>query len=147
VKLLRLSLGGLVAVVAALLLRTAVAGPTPVSEHSIACNFQPAVFEVNLADADDSVSQCIILKRTDNWYYLVGEFGWFVGDDSAEGPMAFAKLIEGIEAGSFDFSSAYGVYCVQAFARALNQDQAELITISESDPNGQFSMTCPAEET
>ena len=146
-KIAKRSLVVVAILLGALVLRAWIVGPHPQVERSLVCNFSASVLEAEGDGSTGGSSECFLTNRVDNWYYLVGEFGLFLGDDSVDGPLPFEEMLESIRAGSFQVSSAYAEFCGSLFNHVMRRNRSELISIAEADTNNQFSLTCPAEES
>lgn len=135
-----------VAVAGLIVARPFVFGPNKTYERSIACNFPGEVLEATGQQIDLSRSDCFVIQVVDNWYYMVGEFGWFVGNTEVLVNSDARDVFARIGQGEIALSKDYGRYCEALILEVVQSNRERLKTIASTDAKGQFSVSCPAEE-
>lgn len=126
--------------------RPFVFGPTKIFERSVVCNFSGELLDANGQQPDLSRSDCFVMQVVDNWYYVVGEIGWFVGDTQVLINTDAVNLFAVIGKGETVLSKEYGNYCEALILETVQTNREKLKTIASTDAQGQFSISCPAEE-
>ncbi|WP_298842136.1 hypothetical protein [uncultured Roseobacter sp.] len=135
-----------VVVVGLLVARPFVFGPTKIYERSVACNFPGEFLEATEQQVDLSKSDCFVIQQVDNWYYVVGEFGWFVADTEVLINSDAVDVFARIGQSETELSKDYGRYCEALILETVRTNRERLKTIASTDARGQFSISCPAEE-
>lgn len=135
-----------VAVAGLMVARPFLFGPTRTYERSAACNFSGELLEATGQQIDLSKSDCFVMQVVDNWYYVVGEFGWFVGDTEVLIRSDALDIFTRIGQGETALNKGYARYCEELILETVQTNRERLKTIASTDAQGQFSISCPAEE-
>ncbi|SMO50244.1 hypothetical protein [Ruegeria faecimaris] len=122
-------------------------GPTEHFERSMICNFKKDALAEPNARSGWGNSDCYIKEQVDNWYYIVGEYGWSLGSTNHSEAIDAPTLLVKIRSGETSMSREYANFCEGIFISTLNNNRAELVGIMEIDTAGGFSLSCPAEES
>ncbi|WP_299079989.1 hypothetical protein [uncultured Ruegeria sp.] len=122
-------------------------GPTKNYERSVICNFKKDALDQSVARSGWDNADCYIKELVDNWYYVVGEIGWFQGTTNYSEAVAAPTLFVQIRSGETPLSREYADFCEEIFVSTISNNQTEIVDIMKNDSTGGFSLSCPAEET